>query len=304
MNKIPIVMGFEENNAMPACVAAYSALQTKASSTQYTFYFLVKSKMSENNIEKFNELTELYPETQIEYIVISENYNKLQIADIIPGLDKCLYLDFDIIVCDDLTDLWDIEIGNNFIAGVKDIEISKKRYKTLGLPTSDQYIETGVLLMNLKLIREEKLVAQYLELFTKRKKTTEQDILNKVCYNRVKLLPLKYNMVYSVITRKKLLDAYFPPFDIEDALKNPTIVQYKGKEKPWKIHSDFAILLFLWYQAAYESPYNHDHNKHMLKWRYDDTLIQQVEDGRDTTAYKIGSVVTYIPRSIMKLWKK
>ncbi|MDR2600753.1 MAG: glycosyltransferase family 8 protein [Oscillospiraceae bacterium] len=317
MNKIPIVMSFNENYAKPACVTSYSVLRSKEESTQYAFYFLVRSRMPIEVIEKFNKLIEQYPGTEIEFVIVGDKFNKIKIRDcysieayfrllipeLLPMLDKCLYLDCDLIICNDLTELWNYNIGNNIIAGVKEIEFDKKRCKELEIPKPDQYVNSGVMIINLKVIRDEKLAPKLLELVTKEYKYVDQDILNRVCYNRIVLLPLKYNISYLQAIAKGKLEKLFLFDEVEDALRNPKVIHFVTHLKPWKTSDDRVLLLNLWYRTALKSPYHYDHSKNMLIGRKNEELIK-IWDYRNTVEYKIGQIITFIPGILKKLIKQ
>lgn len=65
--------------------------------------------------------------------------------------DKILYLDIDTLVLNDLTDLWNINITNYALAGwPEDPNIGASSVKK----SMNGYINAGVILMNLKFIRE------------------------------------------------------------------------------------------------------------------------------------------------------
>jgi len=76
-------------------------------------------------------------------VLIRSVYSK-----IFPELDKILSLDIDTIVTENIDELWDIDISNYYIAGVRDTPEFNKN----GL-----YVNGGVLLCNLKKIREDKM---------------------------------------------------------------------------------------------------------------------------------------------------
>ncbi|MDR2600752.1 MAG: glycosyltransferase family 8 protein [Oscillospiraceae bacterium] len=317
IDKIPIVMSFDENYAMPACVAVYSALRSKEEDTQYKFYFFVRSNMPDEVTVKFDKLILQYPNTEFEFVIVGdrldnavinsyfsiETYFRLLIPELLPMLDKCLYLDVDVMLCTDLTSLWNIDIGNNLIAGVKEEKLDKKRFKTLELPTPDQYISAAVLIMNLKIIRDEKLTLRFLELVTKGYKHVDQDVLNIVCYNRITFIPLKFNIPFDYVIVKNKLEKAYPLDDVEDALRNPVVIHYLIHLKPWKISDDRVFLLNLWYRTALKSPYHYDHSKNMLIGRKNKELIK-IQDYRNTIEYKIGQIITFIPEILKKLIKQ
>lgn len=113
-------------------------------------------------------------------VLIRSVYSK-----IFPELDKILSLDIDTIVTENIDELWDIDISNYYIAGVRDTPEFNKN----GL-----YINGGVLLCNLKKIREDKMDEKMIfRLNHYREEYAEQDTLNKVYKNHILELPTEYN---------------------------------------------------------------------------------------------------------------
>ena len=280
MNLIPIVLATDINYAMPTCVALNSILATKEVSTKYKFILLIPDHLDEVVKVKFDMLIKKYPGTTIEYMLMGSQftqapspishithvmYYRLIIAELIPHYDKCIYLDGDVIVKDDLTDLYYYNIKNNYIAGVKALAFqtffltgNEQWYldKT-GLISLDQYINSGVLLMNLAAIRRDGLTQRFLDTISDRLMCPDQDILNMVCYNRISFLPLRYNYqpvrladpnIYNAI-----VDVIYSAEEITNAKSNPAIIHYLDKVKPWNCLTgiDFAR----WWQAALNSPF-------------------------------------------------
>lgn len=68
-----------------------------------------------------------------------------------PDIDKCLYLDVDIVVQNDLTELYEQDMEEYYIAGVKAAgyyyppEKKQRNMDRLEMPAFDQYINAGVL---------------------------------------------------------------------------------------------------------------------------------------------------------------
>ena len=62
----------------------------------------------------------------INYISV-ETYFRYLIAEIVPGLDKCLYLDADIVVNGSLEPLWNMPLGDNYCVGVEDLFIIRQK---------------------------------------------------------------------------------------------------------------------------------------------------------------------------------
>lgn len=106
--------------------------------------------------------------------------------------DKILYLDVDAIVVDNIEDLWKMDMEDNVLIGIHEGGEWNRYLGTYGL--DETYINSGVLVMDLKKIREEKLDDSMLYLLNKNKYWfPDQDVINLVCRNRVLIVDNKYN---------------------------------------------------------------------------------------------------------------
>ena len=72
------------------------------------------------------------------------------------NLDKIIYLDCDSIIADSLEDLDNIDISDYYIAGVQDT-VTNFFKTSIGLNKDDRYINAGMLVINLKKWREDKI---------------------------------------------------------------------------------------------------------------------------------------------------
>ena len=222
MNKsyltIPIVLSTDEQYAPFLYTTMLSILEHANENTFYAFYILVPnnfSKVYQDVILRLKKghkciITFIFIENIFEKIarkiqyITSPTYYRLLIGDIFPEeFVKCIYLDVDICVNKDLSELFNIDIGNNYIAGVVDPRYffsEKKNCKRLNLPSMKYYVNAGVLLMNIKQIREDNMTQKFIKLTTRTYDFQEQDILNIACYGKILTLPPKYN---ALITRLK-----------------------------------------------------------------------------------------------------
>ncbi len=107
-------------------------------------------------------------------------------ADRVEGLpDKLLYLDTDTVLCDDIAKLYGQDIGDAEFAAVRD------RYGCVFLGIN--YLNSGVLLMNLPRIRETRLFQRALEACARRKIfLPDQTTINRMAKKR-KILPRRFN---------------------------------------------------------------------------------------------------------------
>lgn len=99
--------------------------------------------------------------------------------------DKLIYLDTDTVLCGDIAELYREDVEDFELAGVRD------RYGChfFGI----NYINSGVLLLNLRRIRETKLFARAIEACAKKKIfLPDQSAINRLA-KRKKILPRRYN---------------------------------------------------------------------------------------------------------------
>jgi lipopolysaccharide biosynthesis glycosyltransferase len=159
-----------------------------------------------------------------------EAYYRLLIPDLIEDdIEKVIYLDSDIIVKHDITELWNVDIKNFYLAAVQDVGYcaSKKRRRVLSIPLKYGYFNSGVMLLNLKKWRENSTSNTVIE-FAKNNPTKlrsiDQDALNAVLYDKWLKLHPRWNYISGRIRKKKFQ-------------KDPAIIHFTGKNKPWSNHS-------------------------------------------------------------------
>lgn len=129
--------------------------------------------------------------------------------------NKVIYLDIDTVILCDIKDLWNIDC--KYISACKD-PLSDMQLNKLGL-NKPYYVNSGVLLINLQAIREDKT---YLERIIKASKNPrlsllDQDILNEAC--DIELLPPEWN-TYTKDYGQKYIE-------------NPKILHCCGMSKFW-----------------------------------------------------------------------
>ncbi len=119
------------------------------------------------------------------------------------SIKKVIYLDVDMIVVKDISELWSMELGNHPVAGVLDRSLTVsnpwggiKNYQELGLDKGVKYFNSGMLLMNLELWRKEELAKKIIKCVNDNIKYAsfpDQYGLNVVLANRWKELDSKWN---------------------------------------------------------------------------------------------------------------
>ena len=177
----------------------------------------------------------------------------------IPEYDKIFYSDVDIIFRMDLANLYDINIDGKYIAATRDIGLNLSKagveyIKSLGCVPEGDYIQSGFIIINSKLIREEGVVEKFKLFAGKKLKYQDQDILNITCAGRINILPPKYNMTdysffYSLCERESLYK-FCSEEEIEEGLKSGNL-HYNG-HKPWK---KYSVNFDVWWEYYRRSPF-------------------------------------------------
>lgn len=254
MNHIPIVYATEKDYRYTTVVSMLSAIETARKDTFYIFYILVDSEfLYEYEQEIIRCFGQYKTQCNIKFIKIGEMFDKVELQIdfikkptffrlLIPQLleeERCIYLDSDTIICSDLQILFEVDFRDNYIAGVRApayiLENSWEHCKLALLPDIKQYINAGVLVLNLKEMRKGNLVEKFLKLLSFNMPAQDQDIINSVCYNHIVFLPFKFNVMtkYS----KWMISDYegiFSKKEIMTAWNNPVIIHYADRVKPWK----------------------------------------------------------------------
>lgn len=152
--------------------------------------YLRNKKIEFININKLKEyITEESPNYNTKYSKMS--YIRCYFSKLLDE-EKILYIDADAIVVDNLKELWNIDLKNYALAGVKE---SGEWSKHLGIDGMDhKYVNSGILLMNLDFIRKEKLDDIMINLLNSNYYMfPDQDVINIVCKDKIKYISNIYN---------------------------------------------------------------------------------------------------------------
>lgn len=251
----PIVFSTDDNYAVPTAVAIKSIVDCD-SNGELKFFILYSGFLSDDSrrlfesfIGKKNTLEYLDVSGKIPTVsshishISSATYYRILLPDLLPEYEKCLYLDGDIVVKNDLSELLNYNFSEEeWVAGVKAASVItsrrttiKERKRLLGIDNFDSYINAGVTLMNLKALRKNNCVKRMIDLVPENYPIQDQDIINKVCFNHVKIISPKYNAMPCIFYKFNFgIIKIYSLKEIIQTRKNPIIIHYADKRKPWK----------------------------------------------------------------------
>ena len=202
---------------------------------------------------------------RVGYHLSVETYYRYYILDIMNQYPKILYLDSDMIIQQDVAQLFKTDIQGYYLAAVKDLDtIGNYRFdkvmkeyldKELKLDNPLDYFQAGVLLMNLDEMRKDLSSKKMVEMtLVKLWRQHDQDVLNLMCQSKVKFLPQKWNVLINWKFDGKCRTDFlkYAPYKLYgeylEAYKKPFIIHYAGGWKPWN-NWDCEMKEYFWKYA-------------------------------------------------------
>ncbi len=196
-------------------------------------------------------------------------YLRLLAARLLPReIEKVIYLDSDVMVRDDLTELWEMPLGDNYCLAVTDVscpfvdarevrdsEIQAAKpymnalqpignWQQLGLDGAANYFNSGVMVLNLDKWRRDGVEEKLLRCLRENEAYVwcwDQYALNVVFAGRWGRLPLRWNQGAHAF---EYPNAKLAPFDSDEFLAmrdRPAIVHFTTEFKPWDFESTHPL---------------------------------------------------------------
>ena len=217
-------------------------------------------------------------------------YFRLFIAAMFPMYDKAIYIDSDVVISGDIAELFNVDIADNYIGACADHSsydhpvLAQYMLDAVGVDPH-KYINSGVLLMNLKALREKNLDTHFLNLLNTYhfdSVAPDQDYINAICKDKIFYLDSRFNTM---------------PNDSGYVEKAPVIIHYNLFSKPWN-YDDIQYENEFWKYARKTKFYDEivahknkfgDEQKALDKSSFE-TLVSRCEEIplKDVTLRKIG----------------
>lgn len=258
--EIPIFFSTDDNY-IPYLDVAVNSLIANASKHYKYRIIVLNTGLNPDNIAKVKQ-NECEGFT-IDFIDISENvkdiksrfkniyhfsivtYYRIFIASLFPQYDKILYIDCDLVVLGDISELYNVELGDNILGGATDQYVSNTKEfrayaeKALGV-NPDTYFNAGVLVLSLEQFRKNNIEKKFIDLITEHDfdlLDPDQAYLNYLCFGKTVNLPNGWNKE--------------PTEHVCHGNKN--IVHYALYKKPWQ-YDDVIDGEYFW-EYAKRSPF-------------------------------------------------
>ncbi len=242
--EIPIFFTIDDGYAPYLSVAIKSMIQNASKEYNYRIIVLYK-ELNEENRAKIAKLKEenfkidfIYMKDELKAITDREEnrlrcdyftltiYFRLFIPEMFPEYDKGIYIDSDVVVPGDISKMYNIDLGDNIVGACQDKsvvdvpELANYMEQAVGVDKY-QYVNSGVLLMNLSKMREKQFSKRFLDLLNKYhfdSVAPDQDYLNAICNGKILYLDSSWDAM---------------PTEGSKEIENPNIIHYNLFQKPW-----------------------------------------------------------------------
>jgi lipopolysaccharide biosynthesis glycosyltransferase len=249
---VPVVFATDHNFIMPTGVAIQSLLEC-STDVHCEIYVLQSETVSEEDRENLRSIVTPF-DARIQFLAVGGGFDncfeirgitkvtyfRLYIPWLLPDLDKVIYCDGDVIFKKSISCIFKYDLGDNFLAGSKGPEYitnrhSKKYIESLGL-NPNEYINSGVQIINSEAQRKYNLKSKYQEHFSKKYRYQDQDIVNIVCKGKILHLPLECNSLSCKVVNERIQQwcdyNHIKYEDVALSLSSPILIHYRGA-KPW-----------------------------------------------------------------------
>lgn len=309
-----IVFASNANGVLPLTVTAFSLVKSAKDSTIYSILVLSEGISKASQTQFTETIKRVSPRHEVRFVEMADLYKdrtdldeicgnwplsawaRIFLPSVLPDAERVLYLDIDMLICDDCSELFTMDMRGASIGAVYEhISNNTKNYnKLLGIPNEyPAYFNSGTLLMDLNAFREKNLTEKILSYANSHKEILEypdQDAMNAVLYDDVIRLHPRWN--WNDITTRRVLNhapntqaliraATFR--EVIEASHYPGILHYCGRYKPWK------------------------YNYHITRASYEKALVESGVTGynlRDGWSFKVFRKRLLYPITYALVWKK
>lgn len=284
---VPIMHCFDDNYVIPASVSFLSMLENANPRYFYKLYVL-HTDISEKNQNTLNSIVSKFNNADLQFIDMNNKFDdefdvmktkahyskevlyKLLTPTIFPQYEQIIITAVDVVFCGDIAEIYDEGQFDEYIAGITYHNVLENFMRnTYETQFSNEEIRKlliggGLLYMNLKKMREDGMEAKcvaYLKQNAHRLKQAEQDVLNLVCYPKIKLLPERFMVctyLYDMIENNEFFgnEITLGKQDkvwIKEALSKVIQLHYAGAQKPW--NTPTCTKSDVWFSYLLKTPF-------------------------------------------------
>ena len=198
-----------------------------------------------NNVDSF--LKSISHKLPLRHYYSKTTYYRLFIAEMFPDYDKAIYIDSDTVVLGDIAELYNHDLGDNYIGACNEqamvqVDVYGTYCETVVGVDRNQFFNAGMMVINCVQFRQKKILDQFIKLLGTYNfiVTQDEDYLNVICKGKVKWIDNSWNT--EVIG------------DIKYSDDEINMIHYIMVAKPWQFH-DCRLKHHFWKYAEMTSVY-------------------------------------------------
>lgn len=161
--------------------------------------------------------------------------------------DRLIYMDVDMVCCRSLSEIYDIEMDQNIVAGVQDFADTRARLAN-GLDLNHRYINCGFMLIDINKWIENDVTSKVHNYILERNGEVvqeDQGAINSVLQNEIKIIHPRYNAMtpFFFVKSKEIrerfdIPVYYTDAEIKEAKNHPVVIHYLKYNgfvnRPWE----------------------------------------------------------------------
>ena len=246
-------------------------------------------------------------------------YSRLLIPELVPELNKAIYLDADTLVVRDIKLLWDKDLHNKSIAVVPDLgfkgKLKQRFIYELGGNAGQLFMHAGAYILNCKKWRNQNTTAKLLRLANEKKDKLYiiiEELFSLYFENDYQLLDCRYCMTDSKINFKDIAVDKITPEYLENEYKQIIIMHFAGTAKPWNTNKpafshQMSIFFRLFWNYAQMTPFCKGMEIRMIenlrtlktfeyKYLFFGIPFLTVRSKKNTVTYKLFGLISFLRR--------
>ena len=289
-NYINIAVNFDNKYIYPLLTFLTSLLDNRADTTFYIIHIMNGNFLGNDTYIKINSIIDKFGKSycNVSFYNMSNQfigattgnyistaaYYRISLPSLLPDVDKCIYMDTDVINFEDLSEMYNIELSNNtYFCGPLDFYGMRDELKLLKINT-DKYMNSGITLMNLKAMKNNDIENKIREFVSHHfLNHHEQTAINAICHNNFEILPSKYSFFALFNSTEQLInynneqnESYrYNESELIQAFYHPVSLHYAGWVKPWHKEYIRSNKAYWWYYAKKSGFYQEILNNYCFK---------------------------------------
>lgn len=206
--EINLVLASSKKYIRSCAVTIFSILDKSENPRKIVIYLLLTQKIDPHDSKRLYEITDKFNST-LKIVEMNsdlleglpfysyytrDNYSRIYFADMFPKIDRFIYLDSDLIVCDSVEKLWKENLLGYIIGAIEFESLRNVYSKRIG---GQSFFNSGVLLVDAKKYRKERIAEEITKYLRKNKgklALADQDALNFTLKGKWKKVDAKWNV--------------------------------------------------------------------------------------------------------------